>query len=107
MIFKDVEVAWEYLYKHKIFQVPIDENYSVSWFTRALDIQIVKVNPDNDTLEDNKELNTKIQVWLECGPINKEENKYILTHDYDLDTGADTFEDAILLLANKVKEIYG
>lgn len=85
--------AWEYLSNHDIFQ---------GHFTRALDIDVVKVNPETQMIDDNDELNTKIEIWLECGPYNKD----YLTHDVDLDCGGDTFEEAICELAKLVKEKY-
>lgn len=86
--------SWHYLRNHPIFN---DE------FEKCLDIEIVKVNPKNKTVEDDTSLNTLTQVWLECGPYSKE----CLTHDIDLDCGGDTFEEAICVLARLVKELYG
>ena len=53
-------------------------------------------------IEDNKVLNTKVQVWLECGPFVDG----AITHDIDLDCGDDTFEIAIVELAELVRKHY-
>lgn len=95
-------------------------------FSEALDIGVAMVDPithriDSDVLSRN----TRTEVWLECGayddPMTPEhetarnEGHYsdqwldygIPTHDYRLDCGAATFEEAILKLAALVKEHYG
>ncbi len=86
--------SWHYLKNHPIF---CDE------FEKCLDIEIVKVNPVNKMVEDDDSLNTLTQVWLECGPYQKD----CLTHDIDLDCGGDTFEEAIINLSKLVNKFYG
>lgn len=92
--------AWHFLDNHPMFKKEEDKN---KWgthghFRECLDIMVTKVNPANDTIEDDKSLNTKTVVWLECGPYDPRYG----VHDIDLDTGADTFEDAIVNLAQLV-----
>lgn len=54
-------------------------------------------------------LNTKTQIWLEFGEayldIDEDTNVQFI-HDYNLDCGADTFEEAIIELANLVDKYY-
>ena len=88
-------------------------------FEDNLTIMVVKVNPENNRIEDDDSLNTKTMVWLECGGYSDitshemeiADSKSLLsgwrTHDWDLDCGADTFEDAIMALAKDVMEKYG
>lgn len=71
----------------------------------ALDIEVVKVNPKTEKIEDDKSLNTQVNVWLECGEYSKEYKSFV--HDLDLDTGGKTFEEAIIQLANLVSVHYG
>jgi hypothetical protein len=75
----------------------------------SLIVEVVKVNPENLTIEEDESKNTLVQVWLECGPYEfiGETNAYENTHDTDLDTGADTFEQAIIKLAELVHKHYG
>lgn len=98
--------AWNYLNNHRIFQVPFGDNVSISHFQKALDIDVVKVNPLNMTKEDDETLNTKVEIWLEAGPAFVEDGKILYQHDIDLDVGGDTFEVAIINLAKEVAKKY-
>ena len=112
--------AWWFLLLHPAF---ID-GLGVNDFQRALDIEVAMVNPKTNSIDDNKNKNTKMQVWLECGKwekfteeelkiINQQEKKYAenqlgsFHHDVRLDCGGDTFEEAIIRLARLVKKHYG
>ena len=85
--------AYNYLNNHLMFK---------NHFQQCLDIEVVKVNPKNLTIDNKSKKNTKTQVWLECGPYLED----CLTHDINLDCGASTFEKAIIKLAKKVKKQY-
>ena len=85
--------AWEFLLEHKMFN---------RFFRDILYIMVVKVNPETNEVDDDNSKNTKTEVWLECGPWSAEYN----THDWDLDCGGDTFEEAIIKLAGLVKKWY-
>ena len=89
--------AWNYLENHKIFNTGL-----ASRFVNCLNIEVVKVNPKTQEIDDDETKNTQIAVWLECGPYDKN----CMQHDIDLDCGADTFENAIVKLARLVKEKY-
>lgn len=73
-------------------------------FKDCLDIFVAKVNPKTCELDKDSTLNTKTEIWLEFGAWS-DENKSPY-HDYDLDCGGDTFEEAIIKLANLVDEFY-
>lgn len=85
--------AWHYLLNHKIFRYA---------FVDCLDIEVVKVNPETKEVDNDFSKNTHVEVWLECGPYDKD----CRIHDLDLDCGADTFEDAIIKLAKLVNDKY-
>lgn len=103
-MFKDVVKAWSYLENHSMFAEHIKgTDLSVSHFSQCLDIQPVKVNPVTHEISDNAEDNTKVEIWLEAGPWVSHSDT---THDDELDCGADTFENAIILLAESVKAVY-
>lgn len=88
--------AWIFLSEHKIFN---DRFNNDLWF------EVVKVDPDTNAINyKNSSKNTKVQVWLEHGPFDKEWGA--CTHDIDLDCGGDSFEEAIIKLAELVKEKY-
>ena len=83
----DFYEAYSFLRTHPIFH---------NNFLDCLDVMVVKdfSSPDDGT---------RTRVCLECGPYREQ----ILTHDYALDSEADTFEEAIILLAEHVKSKYG
>lgn len=79
-------------------------------FINNLDIFYAMVNPVTKRIEKDTSKNTKIEVWLETGPAYFDEhtNQYRSNmHDTRLDCGGDTFEEALIKLANSVKEKYG
>jgi hypothetical protein len=93
--------AWRFLNENGVFK----DIYGLERFNRCLVIDVVKVNPANNRIENDDVLNTKIQVWLECGKYNEDYEQG--QHDIDLDCGADTFEEAIIKLAKLVADKYG
>ena len=114
---KEVHRAWVFLENHVMFQ----DDIGFSCFHRCLDIDIVRVNPETGEIDDHPDKNTKTEYWLECGSwLTPAEYKFngfehgqkhrpygMAAHDYDLDCGGDTFEEAILNLACLVYENYG
>lgn len=101
--FTDFYEAYTFLYNHNMVK-----HKNRSFFNQCLDIEVVKINPETkeiDLLHD--ENNTKTEVWLEFGPITDDDEFGVIpAHDYELDTGGDTFEEAIIKLANLVCEKY-
>ena len=101
--------AWWYLNEHPIFNIcPLflhDKTFKFSYFEESLSIDVVKVNPENLTIEDDETKNIKVQIWLECGEpfIEKESGDIHTYHNMDYDTGGDTFEEAIINLAEIIK----
>lgn len=92
----DFYTAWDFLQGHKIFN---------DQFNCGLWTEVVKVDPKINAINFDVSKNTKVQIWLEHGPYDKEWGG--CTHDLDLDCGGDTFEDAIIKLAELVKNKYG
>lgn len=86
--------AFQFLQNHEIFH---------GRFLSCLDIEIAKVNPDTGEVDDNRELNTKREIWMECGPYDE----HAVWHDIDLDCGGDCLEDAFIALAELVRKKYG
>ena len=113
--FNDFYTAYNFLEKHKMVH-PSYPNYPdltySKGFADSLYVAVVKVNPVNDTVEDDRKLNTKTQVWLEFGPVVEADEDlglnqlFTTVHDTRLDCGADTFEEAIIELANLVDKYY-
>lgn len=95
--------AWRFLEDHRIFG---------NRFRECLEAYTVKVDPKTRRINDNHEKNTLEQTWLECGPLHKKQpgdppgiSEFI--HDFDLDCSGNTYEDAIIRLADKVLTKYG
>lgn len=91
-------------------------------FQACVEIDPVYVNPTTESIEDRNSLNMAFRVWIEAGgyydqsveeniPIPEggwnQHNKYIVSHDLDLDCGAPDLESALCELAVRVKFYYG
>lgn len=100
---KDFYQSWHFLNSHSKF------NTEEFCFMDCLDVSVVKVNPETNSIDDDFSKNTKVEFWLECGPREYCEDfgRIISTHDPDLDCGGETFEDAIIELARFVSCYYG
>lgn len=97
--FDSFYTAWRWLLHHPRMR----SHYGNSVFDDYLRIEVVRVNPKTESIDDNRSLNTDVRVWLEC--CVTENGERIL--DHDLDCGANTFELAIQELAKLVLQKYG
>lgn len=98
--------AWNWLERHPYFlhKPLLERDLYYSIFQKSLSIEVVKVHPETKMIEKDEKDNTLIQVWLECGEQNEHGE---IIHDYKLDSGGNSFEEAILDLYEKVKKEYG
>lgn len=96
---KDFYDAWWFLFNHKIFT----DRHGDSKFEHCLDTFVAKVNPLTNAIDDDDSLNTKSQVWFEIGPYDRTGR----INDLELKVFEDTYELAILKLANSVLRHYG
>jgi hypothetical protein len=117
----DFYTAWHWLNAHPAFvsKGDVGNKYPLSMFHNDLTIMVAKVDPTTNRIEDDESRNIKTRVWLECGPRKEptsDEYEWICgewhdygipSHDIMLDCGADTFEEAIIKLANLVHTFYG
>lgn len=106
----DFHGAWWFLNEHPAFFHPKNARYNIyneAFVSACLEIEVQKVCPKTRHIESDVSRNTMTEVWLECGPFVIHEGKITASHDWDLDCGAETFEEAIIILAKKVKEKYG
>ena len=113
MRFSDFYEAFNFLRNHKLCECEIDQGNRrksvVNYFDRCLSISVVKINPETDEIDANMSNNTKTEVWLEFGRAFIDYNttdSVMFEHDYRLDCGGDTFEEAIIKLANLVDQFY-
>ena len=108
MKFTDFYTAWEFIRNHKISK---EQDNEWTNFPYCLDIEVVKVNPKTKRIEDDETLNTETAVWLEF--VNDTFDKWnphlgwVSTHWTELDCGAETFEKAIIKMADLVYKHYG
>jgi hypothetical protein len=114
--------AYHYLDNHPIFWTfrsddyrdrppnhisKLQHNYGV---INAVSIMVVRVNPATDAVDDDETKNVVTQVWFEVGKRDLHvDNKHgvISYHDWQLDDGAGTYEEAVVLCAHKVWVKYG
>lgn len=109
--------AYWWLFEHPIFKYKGSLTSLTSCFPDCLNITTQKVDPQTHTIEDDKSRNTHVEIWIEVRTYESQEEAGIpddqmlpgwdLTgvpcHDYKLDCGGDTFEEAIIELAKLVK----
>ncbi|EOP4613784.1 TPA: hypothetical protein IFD62_000400 [Escherichia coli] len=74
-----------------------------------IDIEPHDVCPMTNRIEDFKALNTKTQFWVEfLSPMYiEQDDEWVQAHDYQLDCGGDTYEEAIDELYKNVLNTYG
>ncbi len=102
--FADAWEAYHFLNGHGV-----RGHYDTS-FIDVLDVFVAKVNPETCEIDDDPTKNTKVEVWLESGAGYCEPHPIVGSvplHDWDIDCGGDTFEEAIMKLAENVREKYG
>lgn len=78
----------------------------------SIELSPQMVNPVTNEVDSNKALNTKQEWWVEVSEGNEyydPEDKYSCrtAHDWDLDTGGDTAEEAIANLYELVLSRHG
>lgn len=113
------DIIWQFVDKFKdanvrdfyeAFHYLKDHPYFEGEFESSLGIAVLKLNPDTNSIDDDKRKNTLTQVWLECGGIchnHKELHCSRYCHDIYLDCGGNTFEEAIIKLAALVRIYHG
>ena len=126
--FTDFYEAWWFLVEHPAFYNPLsvltfnpqhdpDLDAMCYGFHSVIDIDFQKVNPETEMIDDDSSKNTKVECWLECGgmylkrelqPEIYDSDSTAVGHynDPDLDCGGDTFEEAIINMANLVAHHY-
>lgn len=103
--FIDFYEAYTFLLNHNLVNKIIPGTSIVAnHLNECLTMDVVKVNPETSIIEINEELNTKTEIWLEFGEWCTQDK--VPYHDTNLDCGADTFEEAVIILANLVDAHY-
>ena len=114
--------------------LPIDQAINMEpgpdWKTKVIpdgsyldcvQLEFVYVNPETESIEDEPTLNTAFRVWVEAGGwVDKstdpnfpsppegwtEYNKWVPSHDPDLNCGGDDLESALIELGLRLKFFY-
>ena len=75
----------------------------------TLEFTPMMVNPEDDHVADDAKLNTKLVWWVETMQAVAEEGKLDIQyyHEWALDSGGDTAEEAVADLYLLVKQYYG
>lgn len=74
----------------------------------SIDVYPVKVNPLTGEIDINDPyLNTKPEIWVETGWYMWDDDIKIVSHDWELDCGGDSYPEAILKLKEMVIKFYG
>ncbi len=114
MRFDDFYEAYHFLTSHpanSLDRKVRGKNENGNMFDKCIYVEVVKVNQNH--IEDgscvsevNEALNTKTEVWLEYGEVfyDEEDKELCFGHDPSLDCGGDTYEDAIIKMANNIFE---
>lgn len=119
----DFHDAWHYVNGHPAFWVitawsfereGLHEKAHIDYnggMANCVDVHVTRVNPASDEISDDRALNTKTQIWLECGKYPWPGDDCFETgntyHDCHLDSYADTYEEAVINLAYRIHEAYG
>lgn len=97
--FDNAHDAYWWIMRHKNFR-------GIEYVSPWIDISPHKVNPETKTVEDDTSLNTEVEWWIEGGGHTLDDGQMVSCHDWDLDTGGSTPEEAIINFAKKVYEKY-
>jgi hypothetical protein len=104
--FKNAHDAYWWVYTHPEMNL----NGSPPW----IEITPHMVCPETMTVEDDESRNTLLEFWVECGPyvLSDEEAGAVVgslcsSHDWELDCGGLTWEEAVFNLAEGVFNKYG
>lgn len=66
-------------------------------------VYVTKINPLSNEVDDDESLNTKIQVWIEVNKHEVQDHLFVTVHYWMFDDGGDTFEEAVIKIANNIK----
>lgn len=103
--------AWWWLQKHPIFWYFGKHQHEVSlcWelgVDEGLEFRPTLVDPETRRIEKPRSRNTHLEFWVEVFPASLR-NREIRLHDYECDTGGDTYEEAIVKVAKEIYERHG
>jgi len=117
--------AWRYLDGHPIYwRLLASDDKLPAWHMAHLEhgygfsnggiwVSVTRVNPATGSISEDPALNTRTEVWLETGEWSwaVDEKRHISCethyHNYKLDCGGTTYEEAVVEMARNVHRFYG
>lgn len=105
--FTDFYEAYHFLKDHKMVNKRDLKGYMRNAFEDVLYISVVKINPLINKIDDRDHMNIETRIWLEFGSIEFDNNNNLVNNrDTRLECDGETFEEAIIELANLVNYYY-
>ena len=101
--------AWTYLENHAYFlNHELVRKFGIreSIFASNLQMDVVRVNPFTQMIEDCELKNTQVEIWLENGPMENIDGLWVAENDTEIASGGRTFEEAVINMAHKVEASY-
>jgi hypothetical protein len=112
---EDFYIAWYWVEHHPVFWYhgrhgPHESTLcSDRGVDEGLEFRPAKVNPKNLKISKTKAKNTLLQIWVEVFPTSMSPGSLNTNrlHDTDCDTGAGTYEEAVIAVAKEIYEHHG
>lgn len=109
----DFWVAWHWLNEHPLFYRFTKELHE-KWLLEnrgvldgCIEVTPAKVNPETLRRSEDPTKNTKLEFWVEVFTVGSWGADTTDVHDYECDTGGDTYEQAIVKVAEKIYQHHG
>lgn len=105
--------SWHWVQCHPVFWYFDHKRHesNLQWgrgTDEGLEIRPAMVDPNTRKVEKRKGRNTHLEIWAEVFPASMRQlGGGIRLHDYECDTGGDTYEQAIVNVAAKIYEKHG
>ena len=109
----DFYTAWHWLQKHPIFWYFGKRRHESLLATdrgihEGLEFEPAMVHPETQCISDVSADNTRLAVWVEVFPASLQDGgRDGRLHDYECDTGGDTYEDAVVAVAREIYNHHG
>jgi hypothetical protein len=111
--FDDFLCAWTWLNEHPLFY-----RFHREFHERGLNdergildggVEVIptKVNPVTGRCSEDQTKNTKLEFWAEVFMCSMVPDETIRLHDYERDTGGDTYQEAIVKVAREIYAHHG
>lgn len=110
---EDFYTAWHWLQEHPIFWYFGGRHHEagLQWergVDEGLEFRPTLVNPETESIDEDKAKNTALRIWVEVFPCSMTEGRNgIRLHDYECDTGGATYEEAVVRVAKEIYAIHG